>query len=488
MNKVVKYLYAELPIANKKQTYLDFEQSPKMLLFLNLLENVNILSTQKAISTIYKEEIKTTEYKVLINRFYKLRSKLHLHLLDQIKDNPYLLTKEEKELTFLRLLVIKNEYNDDVKRLKILEQKCWNDNLFELLPEIINLIKISMHEYQPNNNEILDYIEKAELAAELFFILQKFQNYIADFSVHNYHRTNAKTTIEDYHTVMNKMRRKSKKFKNFPRLNLIYHYAGFCIGCQIEMVTTTTSNVLSRHLNKLKELLGIYPDMPVDLYIPNHRLFNLHFVYLKEAIYWYYKQESKKSYACILQSKNIRINNPQTYFRTSKGVLNNVIICCLGAKEYEATLEYIEIMKELQLANGHNEGDIPYFIYEAINYTEIYPKIKHANPEKIISLCEQFLPTIGAESMWMYESVGAFCLVYGFLDKSEFFLDRGVDLRFSMVKDIPISVLDLLKLVMQKDRKGIQDYINLIQKLKKETKSRTVIGYLDTLKRLAYHF
>jgi hypothetical protein len=49
MNKVVKYLYTELPVTNKKQVYLDFEQSPKMLLFLNVLENAKILSTQKTI-------------------------------------------------------------------------------------------------------------------------------------------------------------------------------------------------------------------------------------------------------------------------------------------------------------------------------------------------------------------------------------------------------------------------------------------------------
>jgi hypothetical protein len=207
-------------------------------------------------------------------------------LLDQIKDHPNLLTKEEKELTFLRLLVIKSEYYDALKKMRVLEQKCWDDNLFELFPEVINFIKISMHAHEPHNKEILDYIEKAELATELVSVLQKIQNYTANFSAQYYcNDNNSKDTIEYYQSVISQMRRKLKKFKDFPRLNLIYHYVAFCIGSQIGAVTSITSNILSRHLNKLKELLDIYTEMPIELYIPNHRLFNLHFIYSKEAIY-----------------------------------------------------------------------------------------------------------------------------------------------------------------------------------------------------------
>ena len=51
---------------------------------ISLLEQKANLTTQKTVSMIYKEEREKVEDKVLINRFYKLRSKLHLHLLDQI--------------------------------------------------------------------------------------------------------------------------------------------------------------------------------------------------------------------------------------------------------------------------------------------------------------------------------------------------------------------------------------------------------------------
>jgi hypothetical protein len=488
MNKVVKHLYTELPATNKKQVYLDFEQSPKMLLYLELLENVKTVSTQKAIATIYKEEREDIEDKVLINRFYKLRSKLHLHLLGQMKDHPNSLTKEEKELIFLRLLVLKNEHYAALKQLKVLEKKCWEDNLFELLPEVINLIKSSMHAHQPNNEEILDYLEKAELAAELLYNLQKFQNYIASFSAHYYTLNNEISLLDYYKSVINKMRRKANAFKEFPRFSLLYHYTAFCIGCQLGEVTSVISNILSRHLNKLRQLMDAYPEMPMDLYGPNHRMFNLDLTYLQESMYWYSKQDAKKSYACILKSKGLRMDNSTVYFRTTEGTLNNIVLCCIASKKHEVTLEYIEMIKEFQIINDSIEADIPYFIYESINYLGLYPSIQHPKPKELIRTCERFLEKGGVETDWMREVVAGFCLLYGFPKEGKVFLEEQQDLESNEMKNLGASLLDLVNFVIEKDQKGIQGFINLLTKLKKETNSRNEVAYLDSLRDIAKHF
>lgn len=488
MNTIIKHLYTELPIANKKQVYLDFQQSPKMLLYLDLLEGSQKISTQKAVATIYKEERELVDDKVLINRFYKLRSKLHLYLLNQIKDHPNSLTKEEKELAFLRLLVLKNEHQDAMKKLKVLEQKCWDDNLFELLPEVFRLIKSAMHAYQPSNREILDYIKKADLAAELLYNLQWFQNQITGFSA-NYYTVNDDKSLQDYYkSTMNKMRRKSKVFKDFPRFTLIYHYTAFCIGCQLGAVTAAISNILSRHLNKLRELLEQYPNMPMNIYVPHHRLANLDFTYLQEAMYWYNRQKPKKSFACILQSRQIRMENPNVYFKTMEGTLNNIVLCCMYAKEAEVALEYIEMIKEFQISNNAVEEDIPYFIYEAANYVSGYPTIKHSEPDRLIKLCQRFLPKIGEELTWMYETVASFCLLYGFLEECEELLTSRAIVKDQMIKEVKVSLLDLLKLVKAKDYQGIRALIHSINQLIKENKAVAEVHYLNSLKEIANHF
>lgn len=488
MNNIIKHLYTELSIQNKKQLYLDFQQSPKMLSYIDLLEQKANLTTPKAVSIIYKEEREKVEDKVLINRFYKLRSKLHLHLLDQMKEHPNSLTKEEKELAFLRLLVLKNEHYDALLKLKILEQKCWEDNLFELLPEVIALIKGSMHAHQPTNKEILAYIEKADLAAELLYDLQWFKNFYTKFSANYYSVNDEKSLHEYYKSTMNKMRRKANALKAFPRFSLIYHYTAFCLGCQLGAVTSVISNVLSRHLNKLRILLERYPSMPINIYVPNFRLFNLDFIYLQESMYWYNKQNSKKSFACILQSRQIRMDNPSVYFKTMEGTLNNIVLCCLYAKEPEITLEYIEIIKEFQIGNNAVEEDIPYFIYEVANYVSGYPRIKHSEPRKLLEVCNEFLPKVGEELTWMYETVASFCLLYGFLKECRALLTSRLIVKDQMIKAVKFSLLDLLELVEAKDSKGIQALINSINKLIKTTKFTAEIHYLESLKEIAKHF
>ena len=122
MNKEIKHLYQELSTSDKKQLLENFEQSPKMLLYIQALEASNLLSTQKAIKVIYQAEQSLVDDNILINRFYKLRGILRLYLLKQLKNRLKSSTDEETELQFLKLLLIKNEHAFVLERAKKLEK------------------------------------------------------------------------------------------------------------------------------------------------------------------------------------------------------------------------------------------------------------------------------------------------------------------------------------------------------------------------------
>lgn len=490
MNQEMKHLYEGLSTEKKQQLKVTFEQSPKMLQYIHLLDKQGFVSTPKAISIIYQEEQEKIQDKVLINRFYKLRSKLHLHLLDQMKQHPNSQTKEEKELAFLRLLVIKNEHAYALKKLKVLEQKCWEDNLFELLPEVIELINSALHGHQPNNIEaITTYFQKAELANELLYNLQKFKNYIVSFRTTYEIESCIPDFVEVYQTTINKMRRKATSLKDYPRFSLIYHYVAFSIGCQIGPNTAFIGNILVRHINKLKKLLADHPNMPMDVYIPNHRVFNLDFIYHQEAMLWYHKDKSKKSYQCLLKSKQLRQDHPEVYIKTFNGTLHNAILCCLGAKQYNMAFDYLEEIKEFQLTNTSTYADIPYFVYEAIIYIGCFPHKKHPSPIQLIEQLGIYTKQMSASSAWIYDVVGSFCLLYQQLEQSKYFLEQPALVEYYKIYvQCDLYSLDVLKLVMAKDALGLKKLIQKIVALKKQTTHKGILMHLNDLKKLAEQF
>ena len=165
MNKEVKYLIDALSAKQKKQLKKDFENAPKMLVYINLLENNKTISTYKAINHIYELDIDDIDNTILTNRFYKLRQKLRIQLLEYSKNNATWIISEEQELIQLRFLVLQNKYTLALKRLQSLEKKCWEKNIFEILPEILSLILRCLHAFTHiDTKDYQLYLEKLELA------------------------------------------------------------------------------------------------------------------------------------------------------------------------------------------------------------------------------------------------------------------------------------------------------------------------------------
>ncbi|MFT5646856.1 MAG: hypothetical protein ACI976_001542, partial [Aureispira sp.] len=362
MNKEIKHLYQELSPANKAQLLVDFKKSPKMLSYVQALEELGSISTLKAIQVVYADEAAQIEHTILINRFYKLRRTLHIHLLQLLKNTLKSSTEEETELKFLQLLLLKNEHAYVLERAKKLEQKCWEDNLFELLPELIHVIISAIHFHQSSNiDEIASYIEKLDSANDLLHTLNKFKNYVNTFRLKLIHASSYADFITHYTLVINKMRRKSSTLKEHKRFSLIYHYVGFSIGSQMQTLVQKTGNVLTRHLNQLEKILVEYPNMPIVSHIPNHRLRTVDSLLLNQALYWYQKGNLEKSYQCILKEEQLVQENSSLYITRSGNHFHNIIICCWAAKKYEAIFRYTKGLKEHQQSNISKKKETPYF-------------------------------------------------------------------------------------------------------------------------------
>ena len=489
MNKEIKHLYQELSPANKVQLLEDFKKSPKMLSYVQALEELGYISTLKAIQIVYAEEAQKVEHTTLINRFYKLRRALHIHLLQLLKNTLKSSTEEETELKFLQLLLLKNEHAYVLERAKKLEQKCWEDNLFELLPELIHVIISAIHFHQSSNiDEIASYIEKLDTANDLLHTLNKFKNYVNTFRLKLIKASSYDDIITHYTHVINKMRRKAGILKKYKRFSLIYHYTGFAIGSQMQTLVQKTGNVLTRHLNQLEKILSEYPNIPIISHIPNHRLRTVDILLLKQAVYWYQKGNLKKSYQCILKTEQLAQENKTLYITRSGNDFHNIIICCWAAKEYEAIFKYTKGLKEHQQSNLSQKKETPYFIYDLLAYTGLFPKKKHPDPLQLIKLTNQFLKDSDENSIWAYEIIGTFAMVYGYFEQSRAFLEHPPFLENH--KSIPnnIATIELLDLLESNDKHKLHEFILRIRKTKEQSKSRSQISHLNELEMLTKLF
>lgn len=456
MNNEIKHLYEGLDELPRRTIGAIFEQSPKMLLYINLLEQGELIFTNKAVNYIYQEEQNTISRNVLINRFYKLRSSLRLWLLTQLKNSPICLNIEEQELTFLRLMVIKNEHHYAIQKLQLLEQKCWNQNLFELLPEVIQLLLRSIYACKSlDKNEQEIYLEKLKLANELRAVLQSLKFGLCSLQ----------QDIKSYQGIVETSGRKVKKLKQYPRLMMLYHYIGFAGGAYVEDIVQKKSNALSRHLNQLKTLKKIYPTIPLADYEPLHREKTEVHLCAIEAIFWYYKQKPKKSYEAVQRRKKLIEEQPNLHLKISEAELHNMIYFCINAEEYITALEYIEELKEYQSNNPYEKKDSPYYTYLLVVYIALFPNKKHLAPEELIGQIKLFLETFSTSSPWIYGSLAEFCILYGYYEEAKEFLEQ--DTLKQLFKDDGISIQTdkLLSLILLKDAKALKEFAKELQYL-----------------------
>lgn len=489
MNKEIQHLYAELSKEDKKALREEQANAPKMLRYLEVLETTEFFSTPKAVQMIYKEEYEQTPMQTLNNRFYKLRKVLRIKLLEKLKNVLDSYTEEEIELKFLQLLSLKNEHAYVWEKAQKLEKICWEANLFELLPDLIQLIVTTLHLHKSHEQkEITAYIEKLELANKLQYTLYQFKNEVNLFRRFVLDPYNLEEITEQYNSVVSKMRRRANTWKEHERFLLIYHHTSFTIGAQLQNIVHKSGNVLTRHLNKMEKLLAAYPNMPVVDYTPHHRLYFLHQGLINKAVYWYQKGKPQKSYGYILEYQQNKTVHAHIYLPESEVRYCNILLCCWASKQYEAMLVYACELKDFQVNNSSIKVGTPYFVYELLAYTGLYPKKKHPNPLHLIGIARKFLDGADEQADWIYGIVGTFALLYKAYGQSRELLEHPPLLLEYQQLEYNIPTLELLDAVEDGRYETLLQLVQKIRLFKEKNTDRDVLTHLMELEQLAKHF
>jgi tetratricopeptide (TPR) repeat protein len=215
--------YQNLSVAEKQSLKDIFANSPKAYRCLSYLENIksdNFIEQSKLITHIYKEELQNTEYKVIENRFFKLRKKIieSIQKPSLLAPKDETLTEEEKVWLKLRHDIQKNDFHELLPKLISLYETLKNRNIFELMPSVIDGI-INYYQIFRTKGEVKPWIEEWKKASDL---LQEWESHKTD--VRTAYQNIIEFGFESARSILSDMKKRAKKMQEYPRFSMVYHY------------------------------------------------------------------------------------------------------------------------------------------------------------------------------------------------------------------------------------------------------------------------
>lgn len=258
--------YHNLSVAEKQNLKDVFLNSPKASRFLSYLEDKkgNIFIEQsKLIAYVYKEELENTEYKILENRFFKLRKKIieSVQKPHTIAPKDETLAEEEKIWLKLRHNIQKNELQELLPELIALYERLKQRNIFELMPSVIEGI-INYYQVFRTKHGVLPWLEEWDKANQL---LREWETH--KIEVRTVYQKIVELGFESAKTVLLNMKKRAKKMQEYPRFSMVYHYT--FVNSKIHDNTTSFHNIEK----SFKTLFSIHeqnPYMPLVVYRANY--------------------------------------------------------------------------------------------------------------------------------------------------------------------------------------------------------------------------
>ncbi len=112
-----------------------------MLSFLQFLkeQKTGKFKNSEAVTCHYHIQSNDPDYALFENRFFKLRKKLFTQLQGSVGHAHPIFTQQELELHEIKSLTILGKHQEASAMVPALEKKLWDENIFELLPELLEL-------------------------------------------------------------------------------------------------------------------------------------------------------------------------------------------------------------------------------------------------------------------------------------------------------------------------------------------------------------
>ncbi|MEW6470508.1 MAG: hypothetical protein AB1458_16470 [Bacteroidota bacterium] len=370
MNKELYDSFKKMGETARAEMRFRLKDSPVGLLLYDYLDkctNRNFRN-RDVVESIYKSELQTTPYAVLENRFFKLRKKFLEEYTSGSGPAADQLADQEKKLLHCRQLLGNNEKESAYQQLGALEKECWDKNIFELLPQVIDqMIFCNQSLNRLNRNDSLyPCLEKA-------IGLQADMNR-ANLLARKIYEINFREGLRYAKKELAEIKELADRNRDYPRFIMCYHH----ISLYYKLGSADYVNdmqVISRHFTQFKKLNEQYPLMPLLSYKANYNLYqHMHFSQIS-VFYHFNRCEFEEAYQAMKKMWDMVHGGLDIYrMYKAESVYFNMLSAQRAAGRYteaDKTIDdYIAFLKE----NGQ-PARMPYaYTQKAIVYCEAFPR------------------------------------------------------------------------------------------------------------------
>lgn len=332
-----------------------YQNAPVMQAYITAIRNMpdKTITVREIVLKVYGKEAKQ-HYAKCENRFYKLRKNL-LQELNRVynysnnAENGWM-TDEEKQKNHCRNLIESGHFGEAEQHLLQLKKTCETNNMFELLPEIIDLlIQCKQTLNKLNETEVLykDFIEALEMHKHI---------YEAKIYVKKIYENNFINRMNDVQLDFQPLERLSRRYAEKPRFKLIYNFAAAYYktgsGGNNE---TLKPNVITRHIKMVKKIMFQYPKMPAINYTGNYEYKQQYRILEMEAFYQFktfrFAEAANNIYALLLKTLD---KNSQLQRLLSEVLITNAIHMQIAALNKERALDCVRIYIQFLRDNKHS--------------------------------------------------------------------------------------------------------------------------------------
>ncbi|MCD6066791.1 MAG: hypothetical protein K0S33_1617 [Bacteroidetes bacterium] len=294
MNKELYDGFKKLSDTAKNELKFKLKDSPlarKLYEFLESTDNRNF-KNREVVAKLYGSEMNTSEYAVLENRYFKLRKKFTEEWLQPIGVSAMLLAEEEMDLLKCKQLIMENQKEQAYQKLLLLEKTCWEKNIFELLPAIIdNLIFC---------NQTLNRLERNDALYDRQYkaIVLQADCYKMVTLAREVYEINFKRGVVYAKKQLAEIKELGLKHKSYPRFIMCYHHVSlyYKLGSHDYL---EDMQVVSRHYKQCRELNSKYPYMPLVSYRLNYSVYqHMHYKQI-QVFYHYNRMEFEDAYLAM---------------------------------------------------------------------------------------------------------------------------------------------------------------------------------------------
>jgi hypothetical protein len=381
-NILLKETFSKLSSLEKERFVIAYKNSPLVLKLIEFIEKQkeSNFNTRNCIQHVYGADTNAADYKVIENRFFKLRKKLIDALENKTEKKQTNIPEEELELRACIDLFNEGQKDLAYKRLETLESICWKKNIFELLPRIIDRLIFCNQTFNTLEKNTALY-KRNDTAIKLSALTQQVLK-----NVRRIYEINYLKGISAADNELRFIKKIADKYRQYPRFSFIYHYVSlyYKLGSN-EYIDKM--DVLGKHHSALKKIYQTSGKYTV-FYLPNYEYYQE--IHLKEIsmFYYYNRCQFEEAYRESNELKKF-INKNQA--AKAESFFYNAFRSELAAEHYTDAQQTVDEYAEVLRKNNQSEK-LP-FVYtlQMMLYVYAYPKVNPNNIPYMENMFEQYI-------------------------------------------------------------------------------------------------